>query len=111
MTMLDCLRRAGSYWERKRIVYNAVLVVLTLACWGSEMVADGPRAWLGAAIVLTGFAVIANALFCLAYPIDVALQLFSLEEMLKRTRPVLFACGLAIATSLALWILLGSGMA
>ena len=111
MTMLDCLRRAGSYWERKRIVYNAVLVVLTLVCWGSEIVTGGPRAWLGSAIVLTGFALVANALFCLAYPIDIGLQLFSLETLLQRTRPVLFACGLAIATSLALWILLGSGMA
>lgn len=111
MTMLDCLRRAGSYWERKRIVYNAVLVMLTLTCWSSEIVAGGLHAWLGAAIVLAGFALIANALFCLAYPIDIGLQLFSLETMLKRARPVLFISGLLIASGLALWILLGSGMA
>ena len=111
MTVLDCLHRSSSYWERRRIVYNVVLAILTLYCWGPEILASEPRSLLGLAIVLGVFALIANVLFCLAYPVDVVLQLFSLDGMLKTTRPVLFASGLAIASGLALWVLLGTGMA
>ena len=111
MTVLDCLHRSGSYWERKRIAYNLVLAILTMTCWGPEILASEPRSLLGLAVVLGIFALIANALFCLAYPVDVALQLFSLDGLLKTTRPVLFTSGLAIASGLALWVLLGTGMA
>ena len=88
-----------------------MLVILTLMCWGSDIAAGSLRAWLGAAIVLAAFALVANVLFCVAYPVDVALQLFSLETTLRRARPVFFTCGLCVASGLALWILLGSGMA
>ena len=111
MTVLDCLHQSSSYWERRRIVYNVVLAILTLYCWGPEILASEPRSLLGLAIVLGAFALIANMLFCLAYPVDIVLQLFSLNGMLKTTRPVLFTSGLAIASGLAFWVLLGTGMA
>lgn len=111
MTVLDCLHQSSSYWERRRIVYNLVLVILTLLCCGPEMLVSEPRSLLGLAIVLGVFALIANSLFCLAYPVDIVLQLYSPDGMLKTTRPILFASGLAIACGLALWVLLGTGMA
>ena len=59
-----------SYWERKRVIYNVVLAVLVIACWGAELLAADVRAWFGAGLVLFIFAVAANALYCLAYPVD-----------------------------------------
>ena len=104
------LADAASYWEPMRIVYNGVLAVLVLACWGLDIVSSGPGQWLGAALVLMIFAGIANALYCLAYPIDVAFQMVPFIQRRKEFRWLLFAAAVIVASVLALWVMLGTGM-
>ena len=101
---------AVNYWERKRIVYNLVLIVISLYCWGAEIVFGGPREWIGGSLILLVFAIIANLLFCMAYPVDLALQASPLKQRWTETRWVLFVSGLALASGLAFWILLRTGM-
>ncbi len=102
---------AVSYWERKRIIYNGVLAVLVIACWGTDIADGGPRQWLGAAIVLLIFAGVANFLYCFAYPVELAFQLTPFRERWQRFRWLLFATGVILASVLALWIMLRPGMA
>ena len=102
---------AATWWEPRRLLYNAVLVILTVICWGHEFVVGGPRVWLGGGIVLLAFAAIANALFCVAYPVDLAIQASPFRNIQARTRWAFFVSGLTLASTLALWVLLGTGMA
>jgi hypothetical protein len=101
---------AVSYWERKRIIYNGVLVILVAACWGGDILSGGPQQWLGAAFVLFLFAGVANALYCFAYPVDLAFQMTPLKECWQRFRWLLFATGVILASILSLWIMLRQGM-
>ena len=102
---------AISYWEPKRIWYNVCLTVAALICWGPEIFAGGPREWIGGLTVLAVFAIIANILFCFAYPVDFVLQMSSSRPVLDASRTCLFSLGLILALSFALWIMLGTGMA
>lgn len=111
MEFKSLFTNAVSYWERKRIIYNGVLALLVLVCWGADILSGGPRQWLGAAIVLLMFAGVANALYCFAYPVDLAFQMTPLKGSWKRFRWLLFAAGVILASILALWIMLRPGMA
>lgn len=111
MRLMKPLADAASYWERKRLLYNGVLTILALACWGPDILSGGVRDWVSGGIVLLVFALIANALFCLAYPIDLAFQMSPLRTLLVTTRRVMFIAGLIFASTLALWVMLRSGMA
>ena len=114
VTLLSTIRNhlfdAATYWERMRVVYNGVLAILVLACWGHDIVSSGPPQRFGAALVLLIFAAIANALYCLAYPVDLAFQMTSFVKKKTGFRWLLFATGVIVASVLALWIMLGSGM-
>lgn len=111
MELKSLFADAVSYWERKRIVYNGVLGILAVACWGADILAGAPRQWLGAAVVLLIFAGVANALYCFAYPVDLAFQMTPLKEGWRRFRWLLFATGVILASIIALWIMLRPGMA
>ena len=111
MDLRSLFADAVCYWERKRIIYNGVLAILVLACWGADILSGGPRQWLGAAFVLVVFAGVANALYCIAYPVDLAFQMTPLKGGWKRFRWLLFTAGLLLASLLALWIMLRPGMA
>lgn len=103
------LADAAAYWEPMRVVYNVVLGVLAVACWGLDIVLSGPSQWLGAVVVMAIFAGIANALYCLAYPVDLAFQMVPLSQNSKGFRSILFTVGVVIASGLALWVMLGNG--
>lgn len=110
MEFSSLISDAISYWERKRIIYNGVLALLVIACWGIDIISGGPQQWLGAAMVLLIFAVIANALYCFAYPVDLAMQMTSFRKRWQGCRWVLFVTGVCTASVLAVWIMLGPGM-
>lgn len=80
------LADAASYWEPMQMIYNGVLAVLVLACWGFDIVSSEPGQWLGAALVLMIFAGIANDLYCRAYPIDLAFQMVPFIQRRKKFR-------------------------
>ena len=100
-----------SYWERRRVVYNLVLLILVVICWGADIWASGPMQWLGAFVVLSLFALGANALYCLAYPVDLALSFSPLKRHWLPRKWILFTTGMVLAAGLSLWIMLRPGMA
>lgn len=111
MNVSECLRDAAAYWERRRLVYNAVLVLLAMIGWGREIYAAGPRGWIGGGIILLVLAVLANLLYSAAYPLDLAFQLSPLRGFWLRTRWVVFTAGMVLASGLALWVMFRQGMA
>ncbi len=100
-----------SYWERKRIIYNAVLAILVLIYWGADILSTGPRQWIGAALVLLIFGGVANVLYCIAYPVDLAFQMTPMRYRWQQNRWMLFTSGVILASIIALWIMLRPGMA
>ncbi len=111
MKLNECFTEAASYWERKRIPYNMVLCLLALICWGPDIIIGGPQDWLLGSMILLVLAAVANALYCLAYPVDILFQLSPLKREWTEVRWILFVMGLSIASGLALWLMLGEGMA
>lgn len=111
MQFSQIMTDAVFYWERKRIVYNLILAILALACWGQDIFGGGLQHMVGGLIVLLVFAMIANFLFSLAYAVDIAFQVTPLRERWRRVRWMLFLSGTAIASTLALWVMLDQGMA
>lgn len=105
--LLDAL----AYWERKRLIYNLVLAMLVVICWGADIFMGGPRDWLAAAVILLLFAGLANVLYCAAYPVDLILQVTPLKHRWLQARWLLFGGGLSLASGLAVFVMLRPGMA
>lgn len=79
-----------SYWEPRRWVYNGLLaavVALMLQQGQHWRQAFQSLPWLGLAAIL------ANLCFCLAYPIDLGLQISRHKALWLRLRPGLFVVG------------------
>ncbi|MHC4937646.1 MAG: hypothetical protein ACYTHK_01595 [Planctomycetota bacterium] len=90
------------YWEKRRLAYNAVLIAVTLAGFLLLSPLSGVEFDLGMLAVLAVFAVIANLLYCAAYPIDLLVQLSEYREQWRRARVLLFGAGTLLAVLFAL---------
>ena len=91
----DALR----YWERRRLLYNAVLTLVVVAYF----VMNWSRS-LGT-ISLEG--ALANICYCAAYPVDVFVQISRLRQGWKAWRWALFVIGTAFAAVLTRWFAIG----
>ena len=92
----DALR----YWERRRLVYNALLTAIVFV---THVVVGWPGS--GAALVdrtlsLFMLAVVANVLYCAAYVADVFIQLSGFRAQRGRWRLALLVVGCAFAAVL-----------
>ena len=85
------------YWESRRIAYNAVLFAIVLARFVFFWPVSYERISLNLGLILVLLAVLANAVFCLAYPPDVFVQLSAFRERWLRLRWVLLALGTLVA--------------
>jgi hypothetical protein len=101
MNARAALSNAISYWERRRIAYNAVLLVVVAAIFTLNW--PGSRANLGVNTFLMLFvlAVLANVAYCAAYVVDVAAQLSAFRDTWLRVRWLLVVIGTAFASVLA----------
>src|SRR5215470_8980940 len=108
MTIGDMLTDAIRYWEPWRIAYNAILVVVVVTVF----VLDWPesRSVISVDLLLRFFilAVLANAAYCSAYVVDIAVQLSAFRASWKRYRWILFAIGAVFASIIARFITLGA---
>ncbi len=112
-SLRDLFDESVRYWERMRFVYNAILTMLVIVCWGPDLLKTIPPtifAWLGVALLLIFFASIANTLYCAAYPVDIVLQLTPFRNEWLRFRWLLFSLGTCLASMLALYVMLGDLM-
>jgi hypothetical protein len=97
----DILVDAVRYWERRRLIYNAVLAVITVGGFLLLM----PRSlqvFEAKTIYGTFFlAVGANVAYCAAYIPDIVAQATAFRDRWRRWRWILFVVGLLLAIIIA----------
>jgi hypothetical protein len=87
------------FWEKGRVMYNAILAVVTLTVVGFT-----PIYWP----LLIGLAILANVLYCVAYPIDILMRETTFADgWLRIGRWLLLAAGTALAAVLAISVSYG----
>ncbi len=96
----DALR----YWERMRIVYNAVLALIVITYFVAGLPTSLRVFEFNQLLVFILLAVAANVLYCLAYLPDVFIQLSGFSEVWRKTRIGLFLIGLGVAAIFTYWI-------
>jgi hypothetical protein len=93
-------RAAVLFWERGRAVFNIVLTVIVLVVFRDHLVEMiEPKALMG----LVTLGIVANLFYCLAYPVDLVLQLSGRSDVLRRGRWGFLGAGL-IGGSFVAWI-------
>jgi hypothetical protein len=100
----EATSNAIRYWERSRVVYNAVLGLVVLAYFLAGLPASWKSISLNGILGFFVLAVAANVLFCLAYVPDIFVQLSIYGAAWKRRRSILFIIGLAVASIFTRWI-------
>lgn len=102
LPLRDVLTDALRYWERRRIAYNAVLLLVVL---GSIALA-----WPGSRIIrfaslppLFMLAVIANICYTSVYVVDIPVQLSGFRSSWAKWRWILWSIGTLFAAVLAFY--------
>ena len=99
------LTDAIGYWERRRVIYNALLTATVLAWIFATWPHFRPAFAWQPFVALLVLAVFANLCYCAAYVADLAMQYSSFREYWRRRRWALWAAGMAFALVLAnYWI-------
>jgi len=108
MTLGDMLTDAIRYWERRRIAYNAILVVVVVTVFALHW--PESRSAISVDLLQRFFilGVLANVAYCAAYVVDIAVQLSAFQASWKRYRWVLFAIGVVFASIIARFIAAGT---
>ena len=101
----DVATNALAYWEPRRILYNSILLIVTLTWfpWGQYTPFHYGTFSVASIVVLAIFAVLANLFYCFAYVVDVFVQLSGLRERWLSWRRYLFALGVVFGALLAAW--------
>jgi len=92
------------FWERGRLIYNAILLTAVLAIQGLDV-----ANWNATGLSLPELIVMAmgaNLLYCAGYPADLLVQMSRFREPWRHGRWVLWGLGTAFALMLALLFLL-----
>ncbi len=101
MTSRSCSREVIQYWERRRLIYNAVLALIVVA--GFALAWPRSVSWFSAPALpaLVQAAVLANAVYCAAYLVEWLFHLTRYRESWRRRRIILFVAGVGLAAFLA----------
>ena len=108
VTAREALSHAIHYWEPRRILFNAILLIEVAAIFALNL--PGSRAGFNVDLFLLLFvlAVLANVAYCAAYLVDVVAQLSTFRGTWLRYRWALFLVGATFAG--ALTYLFSSGL-
>ena len=82
----DALSDAIRYWEPRRIVYNAVLLLVVAVAYWANLPASRASVNADCLLVLFVLAVVANIAYCAAYAVDVVAQLSAFRDSWLRVR-------------------------
>jgi hypothetical protein len=93
----EVFRNSLHFWEPRRIVFNLVLVVVTLAWLIFTWPHFQPAMTLDALLKLLVLAVIANVAYSAAYAADIPLLLSSIRGPWQRHRGILWLVGMLFA--------------
>ncbi len=102
-SLRDALTDAIRYWEKRRIPYNAVLVLVALGNIALAWPQSRSLIRLSGFLLLFVLAVVANICYTSAYLVDVPAQLSGFRTGWLRLRWVLWAIGTAFAAVLAFY--------
>ena len=104
----DVFTDAIRYWERRRILYNAILLLIVVAVFIYFWPASASEVSLNLLLRFFMLAVIANVLYCAAYIADFVAQFSGFRSAWQRYRWVLFAVGTAFAGTIARFTSIGA---
>lgn len=96
------------FWERRRILYNAILILIVCAVFAYYWPESGGKVSLNLLLQFFLLAVIANVLYCSAYIADFVAQFSGFRDEWQRYRWVLFAVGTAFAGTIARFASMGA---
>jgi hypothetical protein len=100
------LADAIRWWEIGRVAYNLVLALVVLPV--AFATGENWRAWLRLAPTLLALGVLANLLYCAAYPADLILQRWATGGALRYSRLALWGMGALISGVLAAAVTFGT---
>lgn len=95
------------FWERQRLLYNAVLATVVAVVFAARWPAFLERAVPDFFLGLFLLAVLANVAFCAAYPADLFVQRSGLVGAARRVRVTLLVVGTTFAAVLAQFVARG----
>ncbi len=70
-SLREAVTSAIRYWEPRRFIYNLVLAVVVLACFGLNFPASKSTISVDFVLLLFLLAVLANVAYCAAYLVDI----------------------------------------
>jgi hypothetical protein len=97
------LTDAIRFWERARILYNALLAAISFGTMTYLLHGIGP-AWRYLAhnfLLIFILVVIANIAYCAAYPVDTLVQMSDYQKGWRKGRWLLWGIGTAFSAALA----------
>lgn len=104
MSLKNHITDAIKYWEPRRVVYNLVLALIVVYYALPVVLREREFPWITGALGLFVLAVIANILYCAAYPVDIFVQMSDFKDVWVKFRWLLFVTGLAVA-GIFTWLL------
>ena len=106
-SLRERITEAIRYWERRRLVYNAVLVLVVFFYFGAGYPQSKQAFNLDQALVIFLLAVVANVAYCAAYVVDVFAQTSGFHEQWRKYRWLLFAIGATFAGAITRFFAIG----
>ena len=107
VSLREALSQAIRYWEPRRVLYNAVLLVVVAAVFVMGLPISRSQLNVNLLLFLFVMAVLANVAYCACYVVDVAAQLSDIRAVWLRFRWALFVVGLAFAGVLTYFFAFG----
>jgi len=89
------------------LIYNAVLAVVVLIHFGMNYPASKSVLSIDFVLLLFLLAVLANVVYCAAYPVDIFVRASSYGEQWRKYRWVIFMIGLLFAAVITRFIAAG----
>ncbi len=96
------------YWEPRRFVYNAALVLVVVTHFLEAWPASREKLSVDLLLGLFLLAVLANVAYCAVYLADLFVQFSGLDSAWRRGRVVLLIVGTGFAATIAHFIVQGS---
>jgi hypothetical protein len=93
----EAVTSAIRYWEPRRLIYNSVLAIVVLACFGLNYPVSKPTVSFDFVLLLFLLAVLANVAYCAAYLVDIFASASSYRDQWWKLRWVIFMVGLLFA--------------
>jgi hypothetical protein len=101
----ELLADAIRYWERRRVIYNLILIAVVVTWIVASWPHFRPAMHLFPVLQLIVLGLIANALYCAVYIVDVPMQSSELRAAWRRWRWVFWTVGTLLAILLTnYWI-------